>query len=150
MRRNAVVLCAVILSACSGSDSPSAPTPTPVIPIQLAGAWTGTLSYTFDGKPYSHSLNATVSQDQLHVAATLTLSRDWNATLDGTLSGPTLQTQLTAHVTLDVPSDQPPIRCAAAFDSTSLVASTMTFRADSVMFIPCVDTITDVTLTLRH
>jgi hypothetical protein len=148
--RRAAILCAVILSACSGSDSPTAPTPTPVIPFQLAGAWTGTLSFTLDGKPFSHSLNATVSQDQLHVAATLTLSGDWNAILDGTLSGPTAQAQLAAHVTLNVPSDQPPVRCAAAFDTTSQVAATMTFRADSVMFMPCADTITDVTLTLRR
>ena len=148
--RRAAILCAAILSACSGSDSPAAPTPTPVIPIQLAGVWTGTLSYTFDGKPYSHSLNATVSQDQLHVAATLTLSDNWNATLDGTLSGATAQAQLNAHVTLDAPSNQPPIRCTAGFDTTSQAAATMTFRADSAMFTPCADTITDITLTLRH
>ena len=77
------------------------------------------------------------------------LSGDWRGSLDGTLSAPTVQAQLPAHITLDAPSNQPPIRCAAAFDSTSnVVVPSMTFRVDSVSFNPCADTITNVTLTL--
>jgi len=150
MRRTSLLLC-VLLVGCSGS-SPTAPSQsTPLTPIQLAGMWTGSLSFTLDGTSYSHAGTATLTQDQLHVAGTANLSSDWRVNVDGILSGPGVLAQITAHITLDVPSNQPPIRCTAALDATSSQAvPTMTFSADSVTFSPCADTITNVALTLRR
>ena len=147
--RCAPIVFSLAIVGCSSGATPTPTSPAPVTPVQLAGTWTGTLSFTFDGQPYSHTVTATIGQDQLHLTASMTLSGDWRGSLDGTLSAPTVQAQLPAHITLDAPSNQPPIRCAAAFDSTSnLVVPSMTFRVDSVSFNPCADTITNVTLTL--
>lgn len=79
-----LLLTALAVTAACGGDSPTAPSDSTA---QLAGAWTGALSYTFEGTSYSHSVTGTVSQDRLNIKATLTLSSDWRATIDGTLTG---------------------------------------------------------------
>jgi|SRR6185503_7060305 len=137
-----------VLAGCGGGDSPTAPSRTT---LQLAGAWTGRLSYTFEGTAYFHTVDATISQDRLNIKATLTLSSDWRATLEGTLSEQGTGAQLPARITFDTPSDSPPMRCAAGFNATSSpVAPTMTFQASTVTFTNCDSTITGVQLTLQR
>jgi hypothetical protein len=143
-----LLLTALAVTAACGGDSPTAPSDSTA---QLAGAWTGALSYTFEGTSYSHSVTGTVSQDRLNIKATLTLSSDWRATIDGTLTGQRAGAQLPARITFDTPSDHPPMRCAAAFNATSSpVVPTMMFQANTVTFTNCDSTITSVVLTLQR
>jgi hypothetical protein len=147
MRRWLLLTALAFLMGCGG-DSPTEPSDTTV---QLTGAWTGNLTYTFEGTSYFHSVTGTVTQDRLNVKATLTLSNDWRATIDGTLTEQGSNAQLPARITFDTPSDHPPMRCAASFNGTSsFVVPTMMFQTNAVAFTNCDSTISTVVLTLRR
>jgi hypothetical protein len=126
--------CVSMATACSGGNGQSVTTPSATGPTNVAGAWSGTL--TFNGTVSQGPIAMTLAQapGAGTVSGAWTGKNEWSGTVDGSVSGSTFAGQLVWNYTA---SGQAVSKCSATVSVVGNAGgSAMTWTSTSVNRAP--------------